>query len=132
VASSDVIDVKELFVAALFAPNSSSCVDGVGENGPDRSVRPSTWVAMAVGCSIVSRGRRHVVVGEDLRTRPQTLTGRIKSKNAFHNRRRGRIRLRPTKPLTGRGLRGVRMRTGVGEAVTVWWATAQEPVAIRS
>ena len=58
VAGGHVVDVEQLLVAALFAPDSLPAIDGVGENCPDRGVRPASRVSVEISRPVVCSGER--------------------------------------------------------------------------
>ncbi len=126
----DILDIEKLLVATLLAPDPLPGVDGIVEDRPNRRVRPAPGIPVAVPGPVVRGGGQDVVVGEGLGDGPEAVALGVESEDALDHWCCNWIGFKPVKPLAGRGLRGIGVRTGVAEAVPVGRAASQEPIAL--
>ena len=126
VAEGDVVDVYKHLVATLAVPDLTPGVAGVGEDGAYRWLRPSEATPVGVPLLIVSRWARDAVSGQALGDGVEAATSSVIAEDPLCDWCGFGVDLELAQALADRRLARVWVGTGVGEAVTVGRATAEE------
>lgn len=126
VAQGDVLDVDEDLILALLVPDVPAGVARVGQDHPDRALRPGESVAVAVALRVVGGRGQDAVAGQALRDRVDTLAGDELGEDPHDHVRRVRVGFEPVESLAVERLGRVRVRTEFLETVAVRRAATEE------
>nr|WP_228717267.1 hypothetical protein [Allosaccharopolyspora coralli] len=121
-----VLDVKELFVLSLLAPDLAAHVAGIGQDGAHGALGPGDAAPVRVALPVTSCGRRGAFGGELLRDREHSGTSQILVEDPFDDRCRFRVQLQLVESFAVGGFRGVGVWSGVRQAVAIGRSTAEE------
>ncbi len=121
-------DVDQHLVATLAVPDLVAGVARVEQDVPDRALRPSPGAASAVSVAarILRRRRQDAVLCESRGDGVVAGAGQELPEDALHDPGRLRVGLESVEALAVGCFARVRVRSGVGEAVAVWRAPAEE------
>ncbi len=125
VAEGDVVHVDERFLLALLVPHFVTGVAGIAEDRPDSTLGPGSTRPMRIALAVVGRGTQDLVGSQALRNGEDAYPREELAVDAPHDRRRLGVGFESAKPSSLGGLAGVRMRTGIGEEITVRWSSAE-------